>query len=64
MKNTTKKNPLILKRLQSTGGWAVYEGSKALGGTNTGDLEKAVAFVEAEFPGRSIRIKNFYKALN
>jgi hypothetical protein len=64
MKNDTKKNPLILKRLQSTGCWAVYEGSRALGGTNTDDLKKAVAFTEKNFPGRTIRIKNFYKALN
>lgn len=60
MKRT--KPALTLRLLQSTGCYTVFDGSKNLGGTNTNDLKKAVDLAGRRFPGRSLRVKDFFRA--
>lgn len=53
---------ITLRLLASTGCYAMFRGSKALGTTNTSDAATAVEHARRRFPGTTIIVKNFFRS--
>lgn len=50
----TTSTAITLKLLRSTGCYAMFAGSKALGTTNTNDPAQAAKYAAERFPGRPV----------